>query len=86
MISILIDGQPLFIAKGTSLQIEANNSVFSTEKIEGDVMFTFDVPAEKNDTLFLHARFVYVQRVKKYACTVLAGGNHEYFGKGQRLQ
>ena len=74
MISILIDGQPLFIAKGTSLQIEANNSVFSTEKIEGDVMFTFDVPAEKNDTLFLHARFVYVQRVKKYACTVLAGG------------
>ncbi len=74
MISILIDGKPLFIAKGTSLQIEVNNALFSTEKIEGDVMFTFDVPAEKNDNVLRHARYTYVRRVKKYACKVLAGG------------
>lgn len=74
MISILIDGRPLFIAKGTSLQIEVNNALFSTEKIEGDVMFTFDVPAEKNDRVLRHARHTYVRRVRKYACKVLAGG------------
>ena len=74
MISITVGGKPLFIPKGTSLQIEANNPVFSTGKIEGDVMFTFDVPAEKNDTVFRHARYTYIRKVRKYQCSVLAGG------------
>lgn len=74
MLTIKVNGNALHIAKGTSLQLEVNSSVFSTDSLEGDILFTFDVPASLNDTVFRHARFVYVQRMKKYACTVLAGG------------
>ena len=74
MLTIEVNGTALHITKGTSLQMEVNSSVFSTDGIEGDIMFTFDVPAKSNDAVFRHARFVYVQRLKKYTCTVLAGG------------
>lgn len=71
---IKIDGQPLYIAKNTSLQLEVNNNAFSVNRIEGDIVFTFDVPALQNDMIFGQARFVYVQRCKKYACTVSIAG------------
>lgn len=74
MLTIEVNGNALHIKRGTSLQMEVNSSLFSTDGVEGDVMFTFDVPAKSNDTVFRHARFVYVQRLKKYACTVKAGG------------
>jgi len=74
MLVIKIEGQPLYIAKKTSLQLEVNNSAFSVNRIEGDIVFTFDVPAAENDLIFGLARFVYVQRCKKYACTVSVDG------------
>ena len=74
MLTIEVNGNALHIKRGTSLQMEVNSSLFSTDGVEGDVMFTFDVPAQSNDTVFRHARFVYVQRLKKYVCTVKAGG------------
>jgi hypothetical protein len=74
MIEIKIEGQPLYIAKNTSLQLEVNNSAFSASRIEGDIVFTFDVPAMENDLIFGQARFVYVQRHKKYLCTVSVDG------------
>ena len=80
MLTIEVNGSALHISKGTSLQLEMNSSVFSTEPIEGDIMFTFDVPASLNDTVFRHARFVYVQRLKKYSCKILAGGVEIAYG------
>ena len=74
MIEIRIEGQLLYIAKKTTLQLEVNNSAFSVNKIEGDIVFTFDVPAAENDLVFQHARFVYVKRCKKYACAVSTDG------------
>ncbi|MDL2326457.1 hypothetical protein LJC67_05235, partial [Bacteroidales bacterium OttesenSCG-928-A14] len=74
MLSIIIDNQEVFIAKGTSIRLQMQNSVFSTERMEGDILFTFDIPAEKNDLIFKHARYVFVQRLKKYDCSLLAGG------------
>ncbi|MDL2309376.1 hypothetical protein LJC53_07330 [Bacteroidales bacterium OttesenSCG-928-C03] len=74
MLSILIDNQPVFIAKGTTFRLQMQNSAFNVNRIEGDILFTFDVPASKNDIVFKHARFVYVQRYKKYGCRLLAGG------------
>ena len=74
MIEIKIEGQQLYIAKETSLQLEVNNSAFSVNRIEGDIVFTFDVPAPENDLVFHQARFVYVQRHKKYGCTFLVDG------------
>jgi hypothetical protein len=80
MIEIRIEGQLLYIAKDTSLQLEVQNSAFSVNRIEGDIVFTFDVPAAENDLIFAHARFVYIQRCKKYACTVSIGGFEIAFG------
>jgi len=74
MIEIKIEGQLLYIAKNTSLQLEVNNSAFSVNRIEGDIVFTFEVPAAENDIIFKHARFIYVQRCKKYLCIVLVDG------------
>lgn len=72
MLTIIVNETPLHIPRGTSLQLEANSSIFSTEKIQGDIVFTFDIPAEENDEVFRHARFTYVQRVRKLPCTVSA--------------
>ena len=80
MIEIRIEGQLLYIEKDTGLQLEVQNSAFSVNKIEGDIVFTFDVPAAQNDAVFAYARFVYVQRCKKYACTVCVGGVEIAFG------
>ena len=74
MIEIRIDGQLLYINKGTTLQLEVQNNSFSINRIEGDIVFTFDVPALENDIVFKQARFVYVQRHKKYACQFSVAG------------
>jgi hypothetical protein len=74
MVSIKINGKEIYIPEDTTLSLEMNNSVFNTEKIEGDVIFTFDVPAQRNDVIFQHARYVYVQRKKSYEAIVAVGG------------
>ena len=74
MLQIFVENKEVYIKKGTSIQLEMNNSIFNTNKIEGDVIFTFDVPAAPNDLIFEHARYVYVQRRKKYKATICVGG------------
>lgn len=74
MLDIIVNGQPIAIARGTSIQVEFNNSIFSTDGIEGDVAYSFDVPAAPNDLIFGSARFVYVQRRRKYDCAILLAG------------
>lgn len=74
MLTIIVNETPLHIPRGTSMQLEANSSIFSTEKIQGDIVFTFDIPAEENDEVFRHARFTYVQRLRKLPCAVSVGG------------
>jgi hypothetical protein len=74
MLKIIVDNKELFIRKETSIQLEVSNSIFSTEKTDGEVIFTFDVPAKQNDLIFNHARFVFVKRMKKYSCRIEVGG------------
>lgn len=81
MFAITVEDQPIFIKKGTIIKLEVNNTAFSVDKIEGDIVFTFEVPAFKNDIIFRHARFVYVQRLKKYRCSVLAAGTEIAHGE-----
>lgn len=80
MFKLIVDNKEIFIRKNTSVQLEVNNSIFSTEKTEGEVIFTFDVPAKQNDLIFDHARFVFVKRMKKYECKIEVGGY--LIGKG----
>lgn len=74
MLDIIINGQKITILRGTTIQVEINNNIFSTDGIEGDVAYSFDVPAAPNDLIFDSARFVYVQRRRKYDCTILLAG------------
>ena len=74
MLQIFVENKEVYIKKETSTQLEMNNSIFNTDKIEGDVIFTFDVPAAPNDLIFKHARHVYVQRMKKYKAAIHIGG------------
>lgn len=74
MFKLIVDNKEIYIRKNTSVQLEVNNSIFSTEKTEGEVIFTFDVPAKQNDLIFNHARFVYVERMKKYDCRIEVSG------------
>lgn len=74
MLEIKIEGKPITINRGTSIQVELNNSIFSTDGIEGDVAYSFDVPAKPNDSIFDSARFVYIQRRRKYECDMLMAG------------
>jgi len=74
MISISVEGQELYILEDTMLSMELNNSIFNTERIEGDIIFTFDVPAEQNDVIFQHARYIYVNRLKTYDAIISVSG------------
>ncbi len=73
MIKFFVDNKEIYIRKNTSVQLEVNNSIFSLDKTDGEVVFTFDVPSKANDLIFNHARFVYVQRMKKYECRIEVG-------------
>lgn len=70
MIKIFVDNKELFINKSTTIQLEVSNSVFSIGATDGEIIFTFDIPAEINDIIFKHSRYVYVKRVKKYECRI----------------
>lgn len=75
MLKIFVENQEIYIKDGTSVQLEVNNSLFSIGSSEGEVIFTFDIPAEINDVIFQHARFLYVQRKKKYNCRIEVSGH-----------
>jgi len=74
MLKIRVNNQEIYIKKGTSIQMEVNNSIFSIDEIPGEIIYTFDVPAQQNDKIFNFARFVYVQKIKKFEAEILVGG------------
>lgn len=75
MIKIFVENKEIYIRKGTSIQLEVNNSVFSVGSTDGEIVFTFSIPAEINDLIFKHARFVYVQRMEKFNCRIEVSGH-----------
>lgn len=73
-IEIKIEGKSIYLDDNTSIRMELNNSFFDFDKIPSDIIYTFDVPAAKNDIVFEHARYVYVQRKKIFEAEILIGG------------
>ena len=74
MLNIEIEGKPVFINPDTVIQLEMNSSIFNTEKIEGDIVFTFNIPVIENEKLFNFAQYVYIENMRRYSCEVKAGG------------
>lgn len=73
-IDIKIEGKSIYLDQNTSVRMEMNNSFFDLEKIPGDIIYTFDVPAERNDIVFEHARYIYVNSNKVFEAEILIGG------------
>jgi len=74
MIKIRVNNQEIYIKKDTSIQMEVNSTIFSVDEIPGEIIYTFEVPAQQNDKVFNYARFVYVKKVKKFEAELLIGG------------
>lgn len=81
MISILIGGKPLFIPKETVLVLEQHNYILDDEEPAGDIVWTFELPAESNAPLIGDERYIYVAGRRKYDCEVRYAGMP--FSKGE---
>ena len=68
MISILIGGKPLYIPKDTALVLEQHNYILDEEEPAGDIVWTFELPAEPNASILGDERFMYVAGRRKYDC------------------
>ena len=74
MIKIIVDKQELTLYNDTSFVMELNNPVFSTEAIEGDVVYNFDIPVAGNVRVFGFAHLPYTLEQRAYNCLVFVDG------------
>lgn len=74
MIKIIVDKQELTLYNDTSFVMELNNPVFSTEAIEGDVVYNFDIPVAGNERVFGFAHLPYTLEQRAYDCLVFVDG------------
>jgi hypothetical protein len=70
MIEITIEGKTLYTHPNTTIQLEVNSSIFDVDKIQGDIIFTFDLPVTENEHIFAFAQYVFVHHTKKYDCVI----------------
>ena len=80
MIKIIVDEQELTLYRDTSFVMELNNPVFSTEAIEGDVVYNFDIPVAGNERVFGFAHLPYTQDQRTYDCWVFVDGVQLFHG------
>lgn len=50
MIQIFVNGKELVLYSDTTLNIEYNNALFASEQIEGDIVYSFELPVAGNET------------------------------------
>lgn len=81
MIEIFADGKPLVLYRDTTLTIEYNNALFASEAIEGDVVYSFDIPVSGNEKALQFEHLPYVKSHKKHDCTIRVGGIDIITGK-----
>jgi hypothetical protein len=81
MIEIKVEGNSLYLPTSTALTMEHSNAIFATDEIAGDIAFTFDLPAYRNERILGHAQYLSIHGVRKYDCTMLFNGIPFSFGK-----
>ncbi|MBR3573044.1 MAG: hypothetical protein IKN99_07305 [Bacteroidales bacterium] len=74
MIQIFVNGTPLTLYSDTTLNIELNNALFAEDSIEGDIVYSFEMPADSNNTKALGFENIPLVRGKKtHQCLVTKG-------------
>lgn len=74
MIDIQVEGKSIVLYKDTIFQMELNNSIFSTDSIEGDVVYNFDIPIAGNERVFGLNTMPYYVSHNTYDCIVSIDG------------
>lgn len=81
MIQIYINGCELAIYRDTTLNIEYNNALFSKDAMEGDIVYSFDIPIRGNERALNFEHLPYSVSHRKYDCTISVGGINIITGK-----
>lgn len=74
MIQIFVNGQELVLYKDTMLNMEFNNALFSSNTIEGDVVYDFDVPTKGNSVVLSYPNEPSVERGEELRAIVVIDG------------
>ena len=80
MIRIFVNDKELVLKRGTSLNVEINNALFSKADIEGDITFTFTLPVNGNEIALGFSNMTQRDKILKVPCTVYCNGNYNWNG------
>ncbi len=74
MLQIIVNGQSLLLYKDTTLQMELNSSIFADDAIEGDVVYSFDIPIKGNELPLQFVHNPHTDQSKTFPCVILYNG------------
>ena len=66
MITIKVGDTPLYIPKETTLVLEQRNNAINPEEFTGDIVWTFEIPAQPNQNTLGAVQFAYAGSVHSY--------------------
>ena len=81
MIRIVTDGQDLVLNHSTTMTVELNNAIFVSPDVEGDISFTFTLPAEGNRRPLGFPDKPQCEAPHEVPCSVYCNGNFNWNGK-----
>lgn len=71
MITLTIEGTPLYIPEDTTLVLEQSNNIFETDGITTDIVWQFEIPAEPNAKVLGNAKCLTVGNSRRYPCELM---------------
>lgn len=74
MITISVGGKPLYIPEDTALVLEQSNNVFDNDGYTDDVVWTFELPAQPNQSVLGAVQYIYTGGRKRYECELSVDG------------
>lgn len=74
MIAIKVNDKSLVLYRDTSLHLELNNTLFSSDTIDGDVVYTFEIPVHGNEEALSFSHNPHALRGQRYDCTIDVAG------------
>lgn len=74
MISISVENKPLYIPADTSIFFEQNNNLLGDDGICGDIVWSFEIPAEINQRVLGTVQYVASCGSRRYQCEIVVDG------------
>ncbi len=74
MIRIIVNGRDLVLYSDTTMSMEFNSALFSSDSIDGDIVYDFDIPIKGNEIALEYSHSAYVSGYRKFGCQLLVDG------------